>query len=60
MYRRVWKQGNSYVLTLDAHMMNHMGVLPGDFIAPILRAGKKITLQKAPTKLPLPSRSQRP
>jgi antitoxin component of MazEF toxin-antitoxin module len=52
--RRLYRSGNSWVITLSADQLNHMGIQPGGYIRVEIAARKRLRLQKAPEKIQLP------
>lgn len=49
--RRLYRNGNSWVLTLSADLLNHMEVLPGNYIRVETAPRKRLRLSKAPPKI---------
>jgi len=49
--RRVYKNGNSFVMTLAAYQLNHIGVMPGQYVRVETRPKKRLLLSKAPPRI---------
>jgi antitoxin component of MazEF toxin-antitoxin module len=51
---RVYKNGNSYVMTLSAWQLNHIGVLPGQYVQVESKPSKRLVVTKAPKRIQAP------
>jgi len=51
--RRIYKNGHSFVITLSAHQLNHIGVLPGQYVRVEISKSKhpRLILSKALPKI---------
>lgn len=54
--RRLYRSGNSWVVTLSADQLNHMGINPGGYIRIEIAPRKRLRLSKQPDKIQLPHR----
>jgi len=54
--RRLYHAGNSWVITLSADQLIHMGIQPGGYIRVEIAPRKRLRLSKAPDKIQLPQR----
>jgi hypothetical protein len=54
--RRLYHSGNSWVITLSASELNHMGISPGGYIRVEIAPRRRLRLSKHPDKIQLPSR----
>jgi len=48
---RVYKNGNSWVMTLSAHQLNHIKVMPGQYVRVEMKRGHFLRLSKATPKI---------
>jgi hypothetical protein len=51
---RVYKNGNSYVMTLSTWQLNHIGVLPGQYVQVESKRSKRLVVTKAPRRIQPP------